>query len=85
MERIDAWLSRIENADPLKTRRRIDAAVEALERLGDIGRPSKIAGLREISVRNAPYVIVYRVQDDLIEIAAVFHTSEDRRPHQMRP
>ena len=78
LERIDAWLSGIEGANSTTVRRRIDATAEALQRLGDIGRPSKISGLREISVRNAQYVIVYHTQNELTEIVAVFHTAEDR-------
>lgn len=49
-----------------------------MERLGDIGRPSRVADARELSVRGAPYVIAYQVSGDAIEILAVYHTSQDR-------
>jgi plasmid stabilization system protein ParE len=78
LDRIDAWLSEIEGARPAQVRARIGAAISALERLGDIGRPSKVEGLRELSVRTAPYVITYSVKDEAIEIVAVFHTAQDR-------
>lgn len=78
LERIDAWLSQFESSNPAVVRRRIDAAAAKLEHLGDIGRPSKVDGLRELSVRSAPYIVAYRVSTDVIEIVAVFHTAQKR-------
>lgn len=78
LERIDAWLSQFENANTATVRRRIDAAASKLERLGDMGRPSKIEGLRELSVRSAPYILVYEVKSDSIEVVAVYHTAQKR-------
>ena len=78
LRRIDAWLSGIEGANPNKVRSRIRAAVASLARLGDIGRPSKVKGWRELSVRKAPYVIAYRVRGEVLEILAVYHTAQDR-------
>ncbi len=78
LERIDTWLSQFENANPVSVRRRIIAVADQLERLGDIGRPSKIEGLREVSVRNAPYVIVYQVTGETVEVVAVYHTAQKR-------
>lgn len=50
-----------------------------MRRLGDIGRPSRVEGLRELSVRNAPYVVVYRIiDDDAADVLAVYHKAQDR-------
>lgn len=84
LRRIDEWLSSIEGAHPSKVRERIGAAVASLERLGDIGRPSKVEGWRELSVRKAPYVIAYRVKGGSIEIVAVYHTAQDRSAGEPR-
>ena len=78
LRRIDAWLSTIEGANPQKVRARIGAAVASLERLGDIGRPSKVEGWRDLSVRKAPYVIAYRIRRNVLEILAVYHAAQDR-------
>lgn len=72
------WLSTIEGAKPEQTIRRIQVAAQSMSRLGDIGRPSRVEGLRELSVRNAPYVIVYRTEDDVIDVLAVYHTAQHR-------
>lgn len=49
-----------------------------MKRLGDIGRPSIEPGVRELSVRNAPYVIVYRLNGDTIDVLAIYHTAQQR-------
>jgi plasmid stabilization system protein ParE len=72
------WLSTVENAKPKRTIARIRAAARSMHRLGDIRRPSRIEGVRELSVRNAPYVIAYRVEGDVIDNLAVYHTAQDR-------
>jgi plasmid stabilization system protein ParE len=72
------WLSTIEGANPKRTIARIKFSGESLERLGDIGRPSRFDGFRELSVRGAPYVIVFKVRNDHFLIVAVFHTAQER-------
>ena len=72
------WLKTIEGAKPKRTVARIRAAAESMKRLGDIGRPGVEPGLRELSVRNAPYVVVYRVEGEEIDILAVYHTAQER-------
>jgi toxin ParE1/3/4 len=72
------WLSTIEDANPKRTIERIKSSGESLERLGDIGRPSRYVGFRELSVRGAPYVIVFTVKNDHFLIVAVFHTAQAR-------
>ena len=78
LERIHTWLSTLENAEPDRAILRIRAAAESLLRLGDIGRPSRIESLRELSVRGAPYVIAYRMSEKEIDVLAVYHTAERR-------
>lgn len=75
---VHEWLQNTQRGDSKKTIGRIRATALSTTRLGDIGRPSIEAGLRELSVRNAPYVIVYRIDDTNIDIVAVYHTAQDR-------
>jgi toxin ParE1/3/4 len=79
LEAFHDWLRSVEGAKPKQTISRIRAAAQSMRRLGDIGRPSVIEGLRELSVRNAPYVIVYRVESGTIDILAVYHTAQQRK------
>lgn len=39
------------------------------------GRPGRIKGTRELVVSGLPYIIPYRVVDDVILILSVIHTS----------
>ncbi|MBI3438119.1 MAG: hypothetical protein HY054_05610 [Proteobacteria bacterium] len=43
------WLLTIEGAKPKRTIERIRAAVSSMRRLGDIGRPTSVAGIRALS------------------------------------
>jgi toxin ParE1/3/4 len=71
-------LTTIEGANPTRTVSRIKERASSLESLGDIGRPSRFEGFRELSVTSAPYVIVFTVKKEHFLIVAVFHTSQDR-------
>ncbi len=53
------------------------AACDSLEYLPERGRPGLIAGTREL-VAIRPYVIVYRVRADTVEILRVWHGAQDR-------
>jgi len=56
----------------------VSAIVNAALRLEQFplsGRPGRIEGTRELVVPGLPYVIPYRVADDVILISSVIHTS----------
>lgn len=78
LSRIFLWLSDNGHADANRVIMRIRLAAESLARLGDIGRPSRVRGVRELSVRTAPYVIAYVVDGSTIDILAVYHTAQQR-------
>jgi toxin ParE1/3/4 len=78
LTRLLEWLATLPNAKPKSVLNKIEAGAQRLARNGDIGRPSKSAGTRELSISSAPYVLIYRCQDTTIEIIGVFHTAQDR-------
>jgi toxin ParE1/3/4 len=53
------------------------AACDRLEHLPERGRPGLVAGTREIT-SIWPYVIVYRIADQSVEIVRVWHGAQDR-------
>jgi toxin ParE1/3/4 len=57
--------------------RRIIATARRLSAFPNSGRPGQIDGTRELVVPGFPYVIVYRVSADAVEILRVFHTSRN--------
>ncbi len=59
---------------------RIIAATQRLGTFPNSGRPGRIPGTRELVITNLPYIAVYRVADDAVEIFRVFHTAMDWPP-----
>jgi plasmid stabilization system protein ParE len=53
------------------------AACDRLEHLPERGRPGLVPGTRELTVM-WPYVIVYRVAEDGVDIIRIWHGAQDR-------
>ena len=60
------------------TMRKLYERIRALTDAPYLGRPGRIEGTREIFFSPMPYVAVYRVQAQTIEIWRIYHTSRDR-------
>ena len=56
---------------------RIVATARRLREYPNTGRPGRVEEARELVVSGTPYVIVYRVLADTVEVLRVFHTSQD--------
>jgi plasmid stabilization system protein ParE len=56
---------------------RVDSAVYRLRVLPDSGRPGICPGTRECVVRRSPYIVVYRVAGDAVQILTVWHGRQD--------
>lgn len=70
----------IVNANPRAAREVIERTYAATRLLADnprMGRPGRINGTRELVVSRTPYIIVYRVARDDVEILAVIHQAQD--------
>jgi addiction module RelE/StbE family toxin len=61
-------------AAKLVVKRVLDAVATLREQPG-LGRPGRVAGTRELVVHRTPYIVPYRVRNEMIEILRVFHTS----------
>lgn len=57
---------------------RIAEVAALLGRSPNLGRPGH-RGARFLSVSGLPYVIIYRLRGERVEIVAIFHTSRNRR------
>jgi len=53
------------------------ARIERLVACPSLGRSGEVAGTRELVA--APYVVVYRVRDEVIEIVQIWHGAQDWR------
>ena len=61
-----------------KTISRIQKAVLLLREFPNMGTKVDETGLHRLVVSDTPYVIFYRVFPDLVNIRAIFHTSQRR-------
>jgi toxin ParE1/3/4 len=72
---------RIERDNPDAARHVAQTIFSACERLKDfpyIGRASsRVAGRRELLFLPLPYIVVYRVAEDAVEISRIFHGAQD--------
>jgi addiction module RelE/StbE family toxin len=60
------------------TMRKLYERIRALKNAPYLGRPVRIEGTREIFFSPMPYIGVYRVHEQTIEIWRIYHTSQDR-------
>jgi len=78
LERICEWIDR---DDPEAARRVARTIYEQCGRLRDfpnLGRASRrIAGRRELTFASLPYIVVYQVQPNAVEISRIFHGAQD--------
>ncbi len=51
----------------------IDKATARLSLMPHSGRPGRITGTRELVVNGTPYLVIYRVQNNRVEILRVLH------------
>lgn len=56
-----------------KVAQRIDQAVSYLATMPNMGRPGRLFGTRELVITGTPFLAVYRVQNNRIEILRVLH------------
>lgn len=73
---IDAqdYIARENPAVALAVAQRVWDATRQLETHPQIGRSGHVPGTREWVVRRTPYVIVYRITADTVEILRVWHS-----------
>ena len=55
--------------------KRIIAATKKLGTFPHSGRSGQIPGTRELVVTSLPYIVVYRISGDTVEILRVFHAA----------
>jgi toxin ParE1/3/4 len=73
----------VENAQAAKrVTKSIRLAAERLKAFPASGRIGRIAGTRELVVQRMPYIIVYRIHGEEVQILRVFHDAIDW-PHTL--
>jgi toxin ParE1/3/4 len=60
------------------TMRKLYEKIRALKGTPYLGRPGRVEGTREILFSPLPYIAVYRVHEQSIEIWRIYHTAQNR-------
>jgi toxin ParE1/3/4 len=72
---IHAYISKDNPAAPARVASALVDATDRLVQFPQSGRLGRIEETRELVIPGLPYIILYRVVDDVILILAVIHTS----------
>ena len=75
LEAVRDFVARDKPEGAQRLARRLRKAVDVLAEQPGIGRPGRVPGTRELVVTNTPYLIPYRVRDQIIEILRVLHAA----------
>ena len=60
------------------TMRKLYGAIRELKQWPGLGRPGRVPDTRELLFPPMPYVVVYRVREQRIEVLRVYHAAQDR-------
>lgn len=80
LQNIARWIERDSPNAAVAIIGRIKVVCSNLLVFPSMGKESSEPGTREVVVAGLPYIIVYRIEEDVdqIVIAAVFHSAQDR-------
>jgi toxin ParE1/3/4 len=78
LERICEWIDRDNPEAARRVARTLYAQCDRLKEFPNLGRASlRMAGRRELTFAPLPYIVVYQVKPDAIEISRVFHGAQN--------
>jgi toxin ParE1/3/4 len=76
LEKIAQYIQQDNPSASLNVITKIQVSVNKLSEFPLMGRKGRIEGTRELIITNSPYIVVYRVQADRIEILRILHSSQ---------
>jgi plasmid stabilization system protein ParE len=79
IEAIHGYIAKHDPGAAARVVRRIEHSIGRLASLPLSGRPGVVAGTRILVVPGLPYVVIYRVREEDVDILAVLHTARRRR------
>jgi toxin ParE1/3/4 len=78
---VSEYISRDNPEASVRTVIAIVKAVEGLKRFPAVGRPGRVQGTRELVVSGTPFIVPYRVRQDVVEVLRVVHASRKWPSH----
>ena len=75
LDEIEAYIAEDRSAVAADVVVQIIKAVSLLGEQPGLGRSGRVPGTRELVVPGLPYIVPYRVKDEVIQVLRVYHTS----------
>lgn len=80
LENIQTYLEERSPQGAARTLERIVQSMDVLALFPQIGREGPLPGIRELVIPNVPYIAFYRIEDDLVRVLDIVHTSRRYPP-----
>lgn len=77
---IRAYIARDNAAAAGSVVRRVRASIARLRRYPELGRLGRVDGTRELVVAGLPYLVVYRLSGENVEVVRVLHHAQEWPP-----
>lgn len=75
LDEVEAYIARDNPAAAAETVLGIARAVSLLQEQPGIGRAGRVPGTRELVIPDSPYIVPYRVKDNIVQVLRVYHAS----------
>ncbi len=75
LEQAHSYIAKDDLEAAIRTVLNIQMAVNQLAQFPLMGRVGRVEGTRELVLANMPYFVVYRLQENTVEILRVLHAS----------
>jgi toxin ParE1/3/4 len=75
LDEVEAYIARDNPAAAAETVLGIARAVSLLQEQPGIGRAGRVPGTRELVIPDSPFIVPYRVKDNIVQVLRVYHAS----------
>lgn len=75
LDEIEAYIAEDRSVVAVDVVVKIIKTVALLEEQQGIGRAGRVPGTKELIVPGLPYIVPYRVKDEVVQVLRVYHTS----------
>lgn len=75
---LDSVYEYVAQENPLAAKKivlKILDSIDSLKAFPTIGRPGRLAHTRELVISATPFIVIYKIREDIIYIIRIYHTS----------
>ena len=75
LDEVEAYIARDNPAAAAEVALNIARAVSLLQEQPGLGRAGRVPGTRELVIPDSPYIVPYRVKDNVVQVLRVYHAT----------